>query len=317
MIQQQKAKFPVCNKLKNHKSKYRTETDEDDLELPALIVMQGMRGSGKTYAAVMLAKHFEKKKYVQRSFLICPNVDKKPERDIYLANLSTLEEDDVCTDENKFETAIAQVVERVKQDWDEFEQYETHVKAYTKMLKADEPLTDEEHSILMASGGMPPLREKKLKRHLLILDDCQGTHVYNQKRASPLTHLSIRHRHIPITILYLVQSWTGVPRTIRLNATHYCIFKTSDLQQLEQIYSSFANTVEKNIFMQLYREATDDAHGFLFIDVVPKKEYMRFRKGFDTYLIPSELRNQSHTVEDPAPEKKNEEDEDSRTQTST
>ena len=30
---------------------------------------------------------------------------------------------------------------------------------------------------------------------------------------------------------------------------------------------------------------------FLFVDVVPKEEHKRFRKGFDTYLIPNDIRS--------------------------
>ena len=109
--------------------------------------------------------------------------------------------------------------------------------------------------------------------------------------------MAIRHRHIPVTIFFLVQSWTGVPRTIRLNATHYVIFKTADISQLDQIYSTFANTISRSIFDELYNEAISDTHGFLFIDVTPKKEEKRFRKGFNSYLI-HKLRDQPKLSKD-------------------
>ena len=105
---------------------------------------------------------------------------------------------------------------------------------------------------------------------MLILDNCQGSNMYTVARAGMLNHLSIKHRHIPVTICFLVQSWVGVPRTKRLNATPYLIFKTSDIMQLDQIYSAFANTVSRECFDAVYKEATDDPHGFLYIDVVPK-----------------------------------------------
>ena len=35
----------------------------------------------------------------------------------------------------------------------------------------------------------------------------------------------------------------------------------------------------------VYDEATSQKHGFLYIDVVPKKPHMRFRSGFNTYLV--------------------------------
>ena len=46
--------------LKTSKSKYVIDTTPEDPKLPALFVFCGSRGSGKTYACVALAKHFEK-----------------------------------------------------------------------------------------------------------------------------------------------------------------------------------------------------------------------------------------------------------------
>jgi hypothetical protein len=132
---------------------------------------------------------------------------------------------------------------------------------------------------------------------MLILDDCQGSNVYTVARAGMLNHLSIKHRHVPVTICFLVQSWVGVPRTIRLNATQYLIFKTSDVMQLDQIYSAFANTVSRECFDSVYHEATKDDHGFLYIDVVPKKPWMQFCKGFNDFRVVNggEIRNVKNT----------------------
>ena len=56
--------------------------------------------------------------------------------------------------------------------------------------------------------------------HMLIMDDCQGTNLYGIGRTDLMSHISIKHRPLPLTICFLVQSWTGLPRVIRLNATH-------------------------------------------------------------------------------------------------
>ena len=63
--------------------------------------------------------------------------------------------------------------------------------------------------------------------------------------------------------------------------------------QLDQIYSAFANTVSRECFDAVYKEATEDAHGFLYIDVVPKEPWMQFRKGFNDFLVVqgNEIRN--------------------------
>ena len=76
----------------------------------------------------------------------------------------------------------------------------------------------------------------------------------------------------------------GLPRTIRLNATHFMLYKTQDLKQLRQLYEASGNLVTWTQFLKLYKTATDQPHGFLYIGTVPKTENKRFRKGFNKYL---------------------------------
>ena len=101
-----------------------------------------------------------------------------------------------------------------------------------------------------------------------------------------LNQVVIKHRHIPLTIALLAQSWVGIPRLIRLNTTQFAVYKTGDKTQLKQIYDTFGTTIDFEQFESMYKEAVEEPHGFLFIDTVPKKEYMRFRSGFNHYLIP-------------------------------
>ena len=70
MITHIKTKKKIKPTLKNGESKYLTRTAPEDPVLPGLFVFQGMRGSGKTYAAMMMCRHFEKMGYIQRTFLL-------------------------------------------------------------------------------------------------------------------------------------------------------------------------------------------------------------------------------------------------------
>ena len=78
-----------------------------------------------------------------------------------------------------------------------------------------------------------------------------------------------------------MQSWSGLPRVIRLNATHFIIYKTGDSKQLKQIYENFATYVHFDEFMKVYEYAVSKPHGFLFIDTDPST---RFRSGFNEFI---------------------------------
>ncbi len=121
------------------------------------------------------------------------------------------------------------------------------------------PPTLEESYILESRNNEIPHPLKK-PSHMVIVDDCQGTDMYSLARRDLMNHVTIKHRHIPITICYLMQSWSGLPRVIRLNATHFIVYQMCDKKQLKQIYENFANTK------------------------APKEESMRFRSGFNEFI---------------------------------
>ena len=100
-----------------------------------------------------------------------------------------------------------------------------------------------------------------------------------------MNHVTIKHRHIPITICYLTQSWIGLSRTIRLNATHFISYKTGDFKQIKQIYENFATYVTFEEFMKVYNYAVSKPHVLLFIDTNPKDRSMRLRSGKMNLLV--------------------------------
>ena len=95
-IKHTKSKIDV--KLKEKTPKFAIKTAKDDISLPAVVVFSGMRGSGKTYACIMFVRHLEKKKYITRTFLLCPT---RHSNDLY-SNLKTLKDKDSFGNENKY-----------------------------------------------------------------------------------------------------------------------------------------------------------------------------------------------------------------------
>ena len=276
-IKHTQAKVKV--KLKEKVSKYAISTKKDDVSLPGVIVFSGTRGSGKTYACISLMRHFEKMGYITRTFLLCPT---RQSNDLY-SNLRTLDPRDSYEDENKFQEDLKHVIDEVKKDWRLYDECSEHWRIVHKAQMFPSRLTLKEQSFLESMGGQA-LRPCRKPSHMLIIDDAQGTGLYSNARQDVLTHMVIKHRHIPISITMLAQSWVGKPRAIRLNTTQFAVFKTGDRTQLKQIYDTFANTVEYEQFERIYKTATEEPHGFLFIDTVPKKEYKRFRSGFNKYI---------------------------------
>ena len=70
---------------------------------------------------------------------------------------------------------------------------------------------------------------KKRKRKVLIAFDDMISHVLSNKKAQQIfKDLFIRCRKLTISLCFLTQSYFSVPKDVRLNCTHYIIFKLNN-----------------------------------------------------------------------------------------
>ena len=54
-----------------------------------------------------------------------------------------------------------------------------------------------------------------------------------------------------------------MPKTTRLNATHYFIMKNPNKKELQQIVSTHSSEIDFKDFMKLYKEYTKEVFAFL------------------------------------------------------
>ena len=69
-----------------------------------------------------------------------------------------------------------------------------------------------------------------------------------------------------------------MPKTIRLNATHYFIRQIPDKRELQQIASDHSSDIDFKDFMKLYKEYTKESYLFLVNDTTLSSDYpLQFR----------------------------------------
>ena len=70
---------------------------------------------------------------------------------------------------------------------------------------------------------------KKRKRKVLIIFDAIISHVISDKKAQQvLKDLFIRCRKLNISLCFLIPSYFSIPKDVKLNCTHYVIFKLNN-----------------------------------------------------------------------------------------
>ena len=100
------------------------------------------------------------------------------------------------------------------------------------------------------------------------------SHVMSDKNAPKiLKDLFIRCRKLKISLCFLAQSYFSVPKDVRLNCTHYILFKLNNERELQNIAINHSVDIDYNDFIKTCRQCTKKPFNFLTVDTKNNKFY--------------------------------------------
>ena len=106
---------------------------------------------------------------------------------------------------------------------------------------------------------------KKIRRNVLIIFEDMISHVMSDRRAQQiLKDLFIRSRKLNISLGFLTQSYFSVPKDVRLNCTHYILFKLNNRIELKNIAINHSADIDYKDFIKIYKICTSEF--FYFFD---------------------------------------------------
>ena len=115
------------------------------------------------------------------------------------------------------------------------------------------------------------------KRRVSIVFDDMTADIGSNK----MPELFLRGRKLIISLDFFLQSYFKVPKTIRLNMTHYFIMKIPNKIELQQIASNNSSDIDFEDFMKLYKEYAKEPYLFLVnYTTLSSNNPIRFRKNF-------------------------------------
>ena len=282
------------------KPTFSIPTDENFFPLHCLSLFSGRRGGGKSVAVANLIRIAKQKNYFDKVWLITPT---------YWSNKEIWDICDIqppCDDaeENEIFEPTRDVLRKIdrllnleRKKWEEYLVLKKRWEDYQHALKHDLTLSPDElldyyEMGFMDGGGKPEwdYPHEGPARCAVVIDDAVGSELY-QKPSSGLLQFCISHRHrakgVGISVFMLVQTYAcqsgGVPRPIRENCTHLCLFKLKDENQLEKIHKEIGSDIDLGKFDAIFKHATKDPYCFLTIDFNAKPN-RTFRKCFNEVL---------------------------------
>ena len=95
------------------------------------------------------------------------------------------------------------------------------------------------------------------KRRVLIMFDDMISDMESDEKLSPIvTELFLKGRKLNISLVFISLSYFKVPKTTRLNVTHYFIMKIPNKRELQQIAFNHLPDTDFKDFMKLYIDYT-------------------------------------------------------------
>jgi len=269
----------------------------------------GQRGQGKTHACSKLISQAQKEKTFDSIYLISPSA---------LSNKSYFER--FIPDENIYKPtkdSIEQVIQRVEEERDEWEEYLKKKKLYddfVAVLGSKRDLTDfeifrfESLGFLDEHMSKPVWKYKQIRppTSAVILDDVLGSALLKSNKLEELfsTNRHIAPLHEPhsgrsalgLSIYILAQSYRcpgGVGRIIREQITELTLFKNRQRKQINVIRDELASVVSEDKFERALDYATSKPYGHLTVSfgnlACPT---LTFRENFNNLIIFQEDSNE-------------------------
>jgi hypothetical protein len=267
--------------------------------LHTLAAFIGPRGSGKTNAAVLLARKYLEDGSINRIFIMSPTIESNR-----IFDLLDPAPEDIYKNIHTCLADLDNILGKVKEMTEEYEETKAYNKIYRrwKLFERNKgpPITANEFS-LMENNQFRPRPELPRPSPLLMIDDMSHSDIYTPSKKNSFINLCLRHRHlfkVGISIFMLVQTFkTGIPKCLRQNIQQFFLWPTHDMSQLDSMYEEFANLCSHDDFIDMFKRCTAERHQFMTIDLNAKEPLMAFRKCFDEIIFPSSVVPQNEVEE--------------------
>ena len=131
------------------------------------------------------------------------------------------------------------------------------------------------------------MKEQKYKsvfQILIVLDDVADNP--SLTRHDKLLHaLYLRGRHSFISTIVSTQVFTALSPIIRKNITQLYCYRLRNFRDLETILEELSALVDKKILLEIYHQATNEKHSFLYINLMEPDLNQMFSIRFDKRIL--------------------------------
>ena len=117
-------------------------------------------------------------------------------------------------------------------------------------------------------------------QNAIVFDDLVLSSKESQRK---MTEMFVRGRHANCSCFYLSQMYHKIPRDIRLNSTHLCIFDVCNKREMSLLASELNNSMPRDDFIDMYNMCTEKPFDFMYID--RENKHFPFRRNLNNFYV--------------------------------
>ena len=118
-----------------------------------------------------------------------------------------------------------------------------------------------------------------------MIDDFADMPSVMRKAGGILNTLFIRGRHANVSVFVLTQKYRAISLEIRLNMNSLCFFRQRSKFDLDAFLEENSAIASRQTLEAIYRTATSQDHGFLYLNLMERDANKMFFKGFASRLM--------------------------------
>ena len=122
----------------------------------------------------------------------------------------------------------------------------------------------------------------------IVVDDFADMPGVMRKAGGILASLFIRGRHANVSVFVLTQKYRAISPEIRLNMNALCFFRQRSKFDLDAFLEENSAIVDRKSLEAMYRKATGQDHGFLYLNLMERSADKMFYRGFAARLVVSD-----------------------------
>ena len=173
-------------------------------------------------------------------------------------------------------------------DYDRLYIYSPHLQqdCYKKLKHVLECVENEtgEQILTMEANLDDMVSPEDLDPHMqnvIVFDDLVLSSKESQRK---MTEMFVRGRHANCSCIYLSQMYHKIPRDIRLNSTHLCIFDVCNKREMSLLSTELNSKMSNSDFINMYCKCTEKPYDFMYID--RENTHFPFRRNLDDFYAP-------------------------------